>query len=339
MRSVKKIPSALKENLLPPDMDYRYFEGSKEKPFEPNARDFSLANALWLSECSLLAYAHPGFARLAYKLEGLDQFEFFNGIGTECMVAWNDTLMIVSFRGTELNSLSTLYEIATDLNAIPSQFEKGGRVHFGFSKALTEIWEGEQGLKSFLDKHMLDNPTRKIWITGHSLGGALATLCFAHIEQAAGLYIYGAPRVGDEQFNALLANRNVWRIEHKRDPIVFVPPNLPSIKLNYSNTGELVYLGDDRLLIGQRPEKSAQYYKELALTTLATQEKQRKELPVQFQAINEHLTRSLAQWRDTLKQVHSDTVYSMSDHMPIYYCSKLWNLLFEVQDIAESDLN
>ncbi|WP_158589146.1 lipase family protein [Alginatibacterium sediminis] len=325
---MKNIPSVLQKNLLPPDMDYHYFEGSKAKPFDTHSNCFSLSNALWLSECSLLAYAHPGFARLAYKLEGLHEFKFFQGVGTECMIAWNDDLMIVSFRGTELTSLSTLYELATDLNAIPCQFEKGGRVHQGFNSALAEIWLGEDGLEVFFATHIAQNPKRRIWITGHSLGGALATLCFAHIEHAQGLYIYGSPRVGDAQFNSLLDKRVAWRVEHKRDPIPFVPPNLPAINLGYEDTGELVFLGDAQLLMHQRPEKSAQHYKELALSTLAEQEKQRKELPIQFQAINDHLGNALAQWRDTLKQVHGDTSYSMSDHMPIFYCSKLWNLLF-----------
>ena len=137
---------------------------------------------------------------MGYKLAGFEMFMFFHGIGTECMVSWNSQAVIVSFRGTELKSRSVLHEIQTDLNTIPVPFELGGKVHKGFLKGLEEIWGGSEGLHNFLEDRINENPQRPLWITGHSLGGALAALCFARIPEATGLYLYGAPLIGDDGF-------------------------------------------------------------------------------------------------------------------------------------------
>ena len=71
----------------------------------------------------------------------------------------------------------------------------------------------------------------KFRITGHSLGGALATHAAAHLlSQGINvdmLYTFGSPRVGDNKFStwfdALLKNTKV-RVTHGRDPVPHLPP-------------------------------------------------------------------------------------------------------------------
>jgi len=56
-------------------------------------------------------------------------------------------------------------------------------------------------IRGEVSKHLLHYPNAEILITGHSLGGALATLCFLDLQLTLGLvpfapvYIFGAPRV------------------------------------------------------------------------------------------------------------------------------------------------
>ncbi len=68
-----------------------------------------------------------------------------------------------------------------------------------------------------------------IYITGHSLGGALAALSAPDIKQVYGnisaLYTYGEPRVGNDHFAAYyLSVVASNRIVHYADLVPHVPP-------------------------------------------------------------------------------------------------------------------
>ena len=81
------------------------------------------------------------------------------------------------------------------------------------------------------------NPTFKVVVTGHSLGGAVATLATAYIRKAgyaADLYTYGSPRVGNDAFVAFVTDQPgaEYRVTHTDDPV----PRLPPIALNYRHT-------------------------------------------------------------------------------------------------------
>ncbi|CAD2213538.1 triacylglycerol lipase [Angomonas deanei] len=80
-------------------------------------------------------------------------------------------------------------------------------------------------------------PRYSYFITGHSLGGAIAVLCAAHIasnpvfsqgqrKPAVTLYTFGEPRVGNSAFSnwtaSLLGKQH--RITHGRDPVPRLPP-------------------------------------------------------------------------------------------------------------------
>src|SRR5207249_4492483 len=81
------------------------------------------------------------------------------------------------------------------------------------------------------------SPGQKLWLTGHSLGGALATLAAAHLGRDAvqGLYTYGCPRVGDVKFTSVLPEASHFRFVHRRDWVVEQPPEF----LGYVHAGTL----------------------------------------------------------------------------------------------------
>ncbi len=339
----KPIPNPREYPILPPDMNYIYFENAHLFPFEPEKRDYSPVNAWWLSECAFLVYCHPGFARMAMALVGFDHFHFFQGKGTECMVSWNKDSIIVAFRGTEMKSLSAFHELRTDLNTAPVDFDKGSKVHKGFLKGLQEIWEGEEGLKLFLETLSAEAPSRSMWICGHSLGGALAALCFARLEKASGLYIYGAPRIGDGEFVRICDNRPVWRVEHGRDPIPLVPPDVPALNFNFKDMGKLIYIDYRGEILFERPLVTVEEEKSKVLLNISQQRKRRESLSVEgfkgvldkdraktlINGINEHIMQSRVEWKEYFDSLDKGIGLKIKDHMPIYYCAKLWNILIE----------
>ena len=345
MKSLKRrsLPDPKSMNLIPPDMDYIYFEGSDSVRLEPGSIDYSPANAWWFAECAFLSYCHPGFARMAYKLAGFTDFRFFQGTGTECMVAASRKLIVVAFRGTELKSRSVLHEIRTDLNTIPVPFDMGGRVHKGFLLALGEIWDGPEGLSRHLQDLEQKFPKRPMWMAGHSLGGALAALCFARTPKAKGLYVFGAPRVGDRDFVGLLENRPAWRIENARDPVPLVPPDVPSLKFNYADLGSLKFLKADGSLSDTRPEfvldDQKGNYRE-AKDTLDERIRELNEIIISATRNREKPLKLLSKIKALFRRAHREQKDLWGDflrkyglntdhHQPIYYTTGLWNLLVE----------
>jgi len=73
------------------------------------------------------------------------------------------------------------------------------RVHKGFYEAFSKLNEGKLGIKEKMDAVKAStNGAIAIYITGHSLGGALAQIAAAVLgtDQVAACYTFGSPRVG-----------------------------------------------------------------------------------------------------------------------------------------------
>lgn len=324
---IKEIPDSKTYPVLPPDMDYIYFNYCDDYPICNVSSTLSLTTAWWLCESAFLVYCHPGFARMAFKIAGFENFKFFHGKGTECMVTWNKKQLIITFRGTELQSMSTLHELKTDLDTKPVEFELGGMVHKGFLNGLNEIWSGDSGLEEFIQSIIQKYPKIIIRITGHSLGGALAALCFARIKEAHELYIFGSPKVGDREFVDLFKDRNVFRVEHNRDPIPMVPPNIPAINFNFQDLGTLLYIDEDGSFSDKRPEKTVSEYKSIVKNTLSIHKAKRKSLGLNFSDLNDHYKEAMENWINNFKLFKDDATINITDHMPIFYTTKLWNAL------------
>lgn len=288
----KTVPEFDISKIAPPDLDYLYFDNFEEYPFAPSETNFSLYNAWFLSECSFLAYASPEFAEPFYKRAGYNNFRFIENENNECMVIWDDVTIIIAFRGTEQNTSSTVDDIFTDLKVIQSDFYLGGTVHGGFLEAFKSIWSGPNGLKLLLEE-LKKEGDRYIWVTGHSLGGALADICYTYLDDATGAYTFGAPRVGNKDFVDLTKGRPIWRVEHNQDPVPTVPFTLSLLGLHYYNVGDLIYIGK----FGQ--------------------------------VLNMSGTEYTYKYQNYTESFIDQEFFQTPDHMPIFYSVKLWNSLFD----------
>lgn len=74
------------------------------------------------------------------------------------------------------------------------------------------------------------HPDYNIVVTGHSLGGALATLSAADIRDSghnATLYAFASPRVGNKLLaDHITAQGNNNRFTHAQDPVPHLPPSI-----------------------------------------------------------------------------------------------------------------
>jgi triacylglycerol lipase len=134
----------------------------------------------------------------------------------------HDTI-VIAFRGTTstADTISDLIAIQIPYPWVPN----GGKTHCGF----TEIYAtARQQILTALSKC---SNNKKLLITGHSLGGALAVLCALDLAyntkfKTPSVYTYGAPRVGDPTFAAAY-NRKIainHRLAIESDLIPLIPP-------------------------------------------------------------------------------------------------------------------
>lgn len=151
-------------------------------------------------------------------------------------MANNHDFAVVAFRGTESRRLEghndftgIIADVKADLNAKLVDSGRKGQVHKGFNSALDEVW-GE--IKPHLED--LAQAKRKIWITGHSLGAALATLAAYRYGQAQGLYVFGSPRVGDQVFREDFKIRS-YRFENNSDIVCTARCHLPTLIITWAS--------------------------------------------------------------------------------------------------------
>ncbi|MFC4810619.1 lipase family protein [Paenibacillus sp. GCM10023250] len=135
----------------------------------------------------------------------------------------SDRAVILAFRGTRSPT-----DWITDMIAQQVAFKLVGKscmTHRGFTEVYLSARDAIFKLLDQTGKH------KPLFVTGHSLGGALATLASADIavnRKPASLitYTFGAPRVGDPSF-VRRYNASVpvsYRIQNEFDVVPHLPP-------------------------------------------------------------------------------------------------------------------
>lgn len=148
--------------------------------------------------------------------------------GTQAVSISTPEYVVIIFRGTEPTEMA---DIAADLKTFQTKGSLGkGDVHVGFKDALDEIWE-ELNLWVTEHKH-----NKKIITCGHSLGGALATLCASRLS-ADLCYTYGSPKVGDSNWVSGFTTKH-YRVVNNND----IVPKVPLYLMGYRHTCDPVYL-------------------------------------------------------------------------------------------------
>src|SRR5712691_173337 len=208
--------------------------------FDTKTKRYRPANAYWLGRFAKLAYGNANAIRTAVAAWGFDRFRFFDRDDTQAFAAGSADCVIVAFRGTEPKELRDWLTDA-DCRLVDGPF---GKVHDGFYRALREVWdEIAATVAQFQDR------AQSLWLTGHSLGAALAALAAAELRDKPdkpvyGLYTFGQPRTGDRVFKRTFDRdfeSQCFRFVNNNDLVTRVPTRA----MGYSHVGTFLYFDED----------------------------------------------------------------------------------------------
>nr|XP_043613679.1 uncharacterized protein LOC122585619 [Erigeron canadensis] len=200
---------------------------------------------------------HPSFIKSEFE-----KICFLDNPVTDTQVAiWRDSArkrLVVAFRGTEQVRWK---DLRTDLMMVPAglnperiggDFKEEVQVHSGFLSAYdsvrTRIFSLIKAATRYQDEDAVELSKWHVYVTGHSLGGALATLLALELSSSqlatrgiisVTMYNFGSPRVGNKKF-AEVYNEKVkdsWRVVNHRDII----PSVPRL-MGYCHVAQPIYL-------------------------------------------------------------------------------------------------
>lgn len=160
----------------------------------------------------------------------------------------SDEDSILVFRGTQRTAewVGNIYAVQQDY-IDPNTGQSLGRIHTGFRRIADSIIN-----PLAVDAVRTINPNKPCYVSGHSLGSALATilamdmaLAVPALQPQLRVYVYASPRVGNPEFVNSYAKilPNTYRITNLADPI----PTMPPTKLR----AEFVHVGEEWSFLSQ----------------------------------------------------------------------------------------
>ncbi|MDF1738626.1 MAG: alpha/beta fold hydrolase [Verrucomicrobiales bacterium] len=185
--------------------------------------DFSWKNSLSLAIASLDAYRsdQPQMITRATEEWGFAHYAHFDEKETQGFVCWDDEVVVLSFRGTE----KKISDWLRNLKLAAHDTGQYGSVHRGFHEGFKVV---ETTIRKLLAD--ADADRKKLWITGHSLGGAIAAIAGAELYRdfpAFGFSTYGQPKVGKTPLADFYEGNyrgRYFRFKNNNDIVTRIPP-------------------------------------------------------------------------------------------------------------------
>ena len=195
------------------------------------SKEHNWKNATIMAKASATAYQNLTQFQKQFDPEAV----MFDKDGTQVFCWKDDKVACVAFRGTEPSSWS---DIKADLKIRRVKCPTGF-VHRGFRDALNEVWED---VSAWLSKVKCEH----VFFTGHSLGGALATLGASRWNtETTHLYTFGSPRVGGKKFVQSFKTKERYRYRNNNDIVTRVPFEILGYKHVSGEGGNFIYFDID----------------------------------------------------------------------------------------------
>ena len=211
----------------------------KSKLKGPIADLSMLERSVLFAEVSMIAYLCMEECNIAAGKLGFSDGKFFNTDGAQAYWFQSEWDSVVVFRGTEPREWN---DISADIDAVAAVAETVGKVHRGFKREVDQVWP-------YLEEELASN-TKPMWFCGHSLGGAMATICAgrATLSRIPGeteeLYTYGSPRVGCNRYINHVKMKH-YRWVNNNDIVTRMPPAW----FGYRHGGQEYYLDQGGKLV------------------------------------------------------------------------------------------
>ena len=166
---------------------------------------------LEFARISATTYDNPKDSKSKFKALGYTIVQFFDVDGAQGYLLKGADAHVLSFRGTEVTEKS---DVLADLKAGKNLEASGGKVHVGFKDELNKLWPAITVSLANIDT---------LYVTGHSLGAAMATIAASRIQtKVIALVTFGSPRAGNQEFvNSLTVTH--YRVQNNCDDVTKVP--------------------------------------------------------------------------------------------------------------------
>jgi len=238
------------------------------KTIEPNTTKLSSGNAYWMARIASVVYMKksdndhaPDEGKILADLKTEDP-KFLNVYGyskntAQAALIEHKDYFCFAFRGTD--------EMRDWLDNANVFAEKAlfGEFHRGFWRSLEDVWgslykQYNELWKADVSKNVVINgklvvkkKARPVFITGHSLGGAMAIIAAARLihedKPFTSAYTFGQPRAMSVNTSRIFnteAKSRVYRFQNNNDIVTRIPARL----MGYSHAGTFLYISDKHKL-------------------------------------------------------------------------------------------
>jgi predicted lipase len=210
--------------------------------------------------------------------------------GTQGVIIFYEDIAFISFRGSEkklndwltdfnLNKVNSPYILPEDNHNILDTVQedilsKAPKIHRGFFEAFESLrplsGDAHEYFQEVVGKISVQN---HIWLTGHSLGGALALVATHYLLHekipVSGVYTFGTPRVGNRSYREYM-NRKLtykcWRFANNHDLVADVPlprflPHVNILAGGFSREGSMFRLTEQGYQVLRRVQEDGRVNK------------------------------------------------------------------------------
>lgn len=216
--------------------------------FDPNNTSLNRANAYWMAKFCEISYWNttpesnqPDIQALTQLLKphGFIKVRGANKNSAQGIYIEHADYCAIAFRGTD----EFFLDWQDNLTLLP-QSTILGYVHKGFYDSFWDVWD-------YLYKHYCElnnryeDEEKPLFITGHSLGGAMATIAavelISHDLPFANIYTFGQPRAVSREVARIINQERpgqIFRFTNDEDIVTRVPFRT----MGYSHTGQSVFI-------------------------------------------------------------------------------------------------